>query len=363
MERIILQIDLDSFYASVEILRRPELKGKPVVVCVFSGRTDDSGAVATANYLARELGIRAGMPISMAKERGKDKAVFLPTDLAYYREVSDRVMEIIRSYSDVFEQRSIDEAYLDLAGIANTFEEAEEIAKEIKKDILESEGLTCSIGIGPNKLVAKMASKAKKPDGLTIVKPEEVKGFLWPLPASKLFGVGPKSLEVFQKLGIKTIGDLAACDMKKLVEEFGENRGKEFHEHANGIDEGPVTETERQQLSKLGTLKKDTRNLDEVCEKLDELLVDLAKKISDKNLKFKTISVIAINTGLETFTKSKTLESASGSAQVVREESRFLMDSLLREREKDLLRRCGLRVSNFEKLQEPDKKQKTLLNF
>ena len=131
----------------------------------------------------------------------------------------------------------------------------------MKEKIFREEKITCSIGIAQNKLVAKMASKVKKPDGLTLIKPEEVKGFLSPLPVKKLFGVGPKSLEVFEKLGVKTISDLAKTDVKVLVDSFGENKGNEIWERANGIDDSPVEETERQQLARIGTLKENTNNL------------------------------------------------------------------------------------------------------
>ncbi len=363
INKIILQLDLDSFYASAEEVRNTELKGKPVVVCVFSGRTENSGAVATSNYLARESGIKAGMYIMKARELAAKETVFLPTDMEYYKEVSQRIMEIIRTYSDKFEQRSIDEAYLDLSEKVNSFEQAKTLAEKIKKEILEAEGITCSVGLGPNKLIAKMASKVKKPDGLTIIKQEEVKGFLNPLPVKKLFGIGPKSLEFFEKIGIKTIEGLSKADVNLLVSQFGENKGREIWEHANGVDNSEVEETERQQLAKIGTLKEDTGDLEKICEKLFELADQLELKIEKENKKFKSVAIIVILTNLETHTKSRSLPDYSDSIEVVKQEARALMKEFLENNPGKKLRRCGVRVSSFEEKVIEDKKQKTLFNF
>ena len=362
-DRIILQLDLDSFYASAEEKRNPELKGKPVIVCVFSGRTQDSGAVATSNYLARELGIKSGMYIMKAKELASKETVFIPTDMEYYKEVSERIMNILRNYSDKFEQRSVDEAYLDLSSDATDFEQAKKLAEDIKRVIFEREGITCSIGIGPSKLIAKMASKVKKPDGLTIVKPDEVRKFLNPLPAKKLFGIGPKSLEIFEKIGIKTIEDLSKTDVKILVENFGGNKGREIWEHANGIDNSEVEEIERQQLSKIGTLKQDSSDLDFICEKLFELADELKIKIGEEKKKFKSVSIIVILTNLETHTKSRSLPEFTENIEVVKTEAKNLMKEFLENNPDKKLRRCGVRVSGFPEKKEEIKGQKTLFGF
>ncbi len=365
--RIILQLDLDSFYASAEEKRKPELKGKPVVVCVFSGRTEDSGAVATANYKARELGIKSGMYIMQAKQLANQETVFIPTDMDYYKEVSERIMDIIRTYSEKFEQRSIDEAYLDLSSRVKNFEEAVKLADELKKEISEKEGITCSIGIGPNKLIAKMASKAKKPDGLTIIKPEEVKDFLNPLPVKKLFGIGPKSLEIFEKMGIKTIEDLSKTDVKFLIDNFGEKKGEEIWEHANGVDNSEVEETERQQLSKIGTLKQDSSDLDFICDKLFELADELKIKIDKEKKQFKSVSIIVILTNLETHTKSRSLENFTDDIEIVKTETKNLMKEFLESNPGKKLRRCGVRVSGFPENtvedEKQEKKQRTLFGF
>ncbi len=361
--RIILQLDLDSFYASAEEARNPSLKGKPVVVCVFSGRTEDSGAVATSNYLAREAGIKAGMYIMKAKELATRETVFIGTDMEYYKKVSERIMNILRNYSNKFEQRSIDEAYLDLSGEVRDFEEAARLAQDIKRVVFEMDGITCSIGLGPNKLIAKMASKAKKPDGLTVIKSDEVRNFLNPLPVKKLFGIGPKSLEFFEKVGIRTIEDLSKTDVNILVKQFGEKKGKEIWEHANGVDNSEVEETERQQLSKIGTLKQDSSDLEFICIKLFELADELKVKIEKEQKKFKSVSIIIILTNLETGTRSRSLPDYTQNIETIKGEAKNLMKEFLEKNPGKKLRRCGVRVSSFEEKGAQDKKQKNLFSF
>jgi len=353
--RIILHVDLDSFYASVEEVRNPKLKGKSIVVCVFSGRSEDSGAVATANYPAREFGIKSGMPISQAKKLGGDLCFYLAIDKEYYTEISERVMDILREHADKFEQRSIDEAYLDVSSLGN-FEKAKEVAEKIKKEILESEKITCSIGISENKILAKTATGFQKPDGLTVLKKEEIKEKLHPLPLKKLHGIGPKTAEALERLRIRTIGDLAAFDEKKIKEALGETRGKDIWEKANGIDESHIEEQERQQISRLGTLKENTRDIVVVYGKLEELIEELKGKIEKK---FKTISIIAITKSLKTYTKSVTLYDLTDSIEIIKTESRKLLEEFLKENQEEL-RRCGVRVSNF---QEEENKQKKLFDF
>ncbi|MBI4170205.1 MAG: DNA polymerase IV, partial [Candidatus Aenigmarchaeota archaeon] len=250
MQRIIMHMDLDSFYASVEEKRNPDLAGKPIVICVFSGRSADSGAVATANYKARELGIKAGIPITAAKRLASDETVFLPNDIEYYREVSERIMELIEEDCDSLEQASVDEAYMDVTNKSlGMWENAEKIAKDIKNNIKEHERLTCSIGIGPNKLIAKMASKLKKPDGLTVIKDEDVYKFLENLEIRKIHGIGGKTAEILNSLGIKTAKDLAHFNPLLLEERIGKNKTKLLQEKAQGADNTPVEQKEAQQIS------------------------------------------------------------------------------------------------------------------
>jgi DNA polymerase IV (DinB-like DNA polymerase) len=357
--RIIMHIDLDSFYASVEETRQPGLKGKPVVVCMFSGRKG-SGAVATANYKARKLGIRSGQPVRTARELATRDTVFLKADREFYRKVSDRIMSLLKKRADNFEQRSIDEAYLDVSGLGS-YRKAEKMAREIKEEILSKENLTCSVGIGPNKLVAKMASREKKPDGLAAVRERDVRKFLSGKPVEKLPGIGPKTLKVLERFSVRTVRDLAGIGRKTLQREFGERKGLLLHKHALGIDNEPVEEAPRQQLSRLGTLEENTNNFSKITSKLTSLADDLFKKIKKEKLKFRTITLITVSTSLEMKTRSTTLPSTSGKKEDILEKAGILLESFLKENPHEILRRVGIRVSSLE--HSETKKQKALTDF
>ncbi len=359
MSRVILLLDLDYFYAQAEEVRKPELKGKPVAVCMFSGRSEFSGAVATANYEARRLGVHAGMPIAFAKQKSND-LVLLRADREYYTAVSDRIMELLRSHTDRFEQVSIDEAYLDVGERAHgDFGEAEKIAMEIKAGILEGEKLTCSIGIGPNKLVAKMAAGTKKPDGLTIVEPEGVKEFLGTKKIPDLHGVGPKTIEVLEQNGIATIEQLSSTPVARLQEWFGENKGKALHGKALGIDESEVEEKARQQFSRITTLKENTSDPDKLIVEAGKLAGELAERCTGEKVFFRTVSVIVISNKLEDVTRSKTLPAPTQDKNKIIETVAELFKNFFAERPDFIARRFGLRVSGFG---EP-KKQKGIFEY
>lgn len=349
-----MHVDFDSFYASVEENRNPQIKGKPIVICMFSGRTQDSGAVATANYLARGMGIKAGIPISHAKSLSED-AVFLPADLEYYRSVSDEIMDALRNYAPMFEQRSIDEAYMDVSD--KGYDEASKIAEKIKEDIKTNFGVTCSIGIGPNKLIAKMASRYKKPDGLTTVRPEYVIEFISPMTADKIHGVGAVTVTALNEMGIKTIYELAAVEQQTLAERFGTTKGEFLYNAAHGIDESPVEELERKQYSRIGTLKENTRDINVVMEMMSRLIEALHEKLVKNKVWFKTVSIIAITTNLELHTKSRTLPAETNSIDALQENFVELMKEFLKENPA-ALRRCGVRVSSLS-----EKKQFSLKEF
>ncbi|MGI0005798.1 MAG: Y-family DNA polymerase, partial [Nitrososphaera sp.] len=217
--RVVMHVDFDYFFAQCEELRKPEIKARPVVVCVFSGRTEDSGAVSTANYVARKYGVKSGIPIKAAKSKlaGIPDAVLLPLDAPYYRQVSEKAMAIIKSHAQVFEHVGIDECYVDVSGAPDP----EKLARQIKGEIKSRLQLTCSVGIAPNKMLAKIASDMQKPDGLTAVKPQDAAGFVAALDVDKIPGIGPKTKERLAQLGVVTAGQLAAFDLFKLIDEFG----------------------------------------------------------------------------------------------------------------------------------------------
>lgn len=355
-----MHVDIDSFYASVEENRNPLIKGKSIVICVYSGRTEDSGAVSTSNYKARELGIKAGMPIIIAKRiaKGKD-VIFLPVDMDYYREVSERIMDLMEEESEIIEQVSIDEAYLDITEISKgDWDKAVEMAKIIKEKILSQEGLTVSIGLAPNKFVAKMSSDFQKPNGLTVVKKENITKFLENMPVSKLHGIGSKTTNALNELGIQTAKDLAAFDLGELEEVFGRNKAKLLHDKSLGIDESLVRPKEKKQLSRIGTLKEDTNNKEIINEKIFELARDMENRIHKSNVSFRTVSIMIIDTELKTQTKSETIPQTNDIKRVISISSN-LLEKYLKENPGRELRRVGIRISNL----EFSKAQKTLDDF
>lgn len=357
-----MHIDLDYFFAQVEERENSSLKDKPVVVCVYSGRTEHSGAVSTANYIARKFGVKSGMPIMLAEKilSGKD-AVFLAVNHELYDKVSDKVMGIINEFGDKFEQVSVDEAFIDVTKrLAGDFEKAEEFVAEVKKTIKSKERLTCSVGVGPNKLIAKMASSFKKPDGLTVVKPPDVKKFLNPMPVGKLYGIGEKTEEKMGKLGVKTIEDLARIEVSKLIEIFGKKLGTYFHLAANGIDNEPVQDRESaESLSRIATLKEDTRNLESMIPVLNRLSEEVKVRLDMQNLNCASVGVITVMEDLTLHSKSRTLDSPTEDIETIKSILIELLEMLLKDKTDLNIRRLGVKVS---KLSEKGK-QKPINEF
>ena len=225
--RIIAHVDMDAYYASVEARYNPALRDKPVVVGADPKEGHGRGVVEAASYAARRYGIRSAMPISRAwklaeaaRRQGEPEVVFVHGNRKLYSEVSERVMAILAAGGDAFEEASIDEAYLDLSSLAS-FEAAVDRARTLKREIAEREGLTCSVGLGPNKLVAKIASDFKKPDGMTVVAPEDVQAFLDPMGIRVIPGIGPKTEAELHERGIRTVRDLRALERAQLADWFG----------------------------------------------------------------------------------------------------------------------------------------------
>ncbi len=349
MNRVIGHIDLDYFYAQVEEVENPSIKDRPVVVCVFSGRTEDSGVVSTANYRAREFGVKSGIPIVVAKKKleGKDP-VIVRMEIAKYEAVSDRVMEIVRSKVDVLEQAGIDEAFFDLtAKSKGDFGVAVDVAHQIKEAVLHEEMLTCSVGLGRSKVVAKLGSDTAKPGGLAVILPESTEAFLGNLEVTKLYGIGPKTAEALGTLGVKTVGELAKADIGTLTDTFGRKLAVYLHDAANGQDEEEVTANGiPTQFSRIVTLKEDTTDAEEVMEELADAVKDVASKLSSQRMSFRTLSVIAILTDLSTKTRSKTFETPINGLSSV-EDSLLDLFSELSETTDKQFRRVGIRVSDL----------------
>ena len=361
MQRIILHIDFDYFYAQVEEIARPEAKGKPIVVCMFSGRSEFSGAVATCNYIARKYGIKSGIPIIRAKKLldGHD-ALFLPANHQLYAEISYKAMEILERFADKFEPASIDEAFLDITKKANgSYAKVQSLAEQIKKEIKQKLNLTCSIGIAPNKLVAKIASDFQKPNGLTIVKPEEVQSFLAYLDVDKIPGIGKKTKEFLAGIGIITIADLRNHDPTDIVEKFGKNIGAWLIRAARGEDDSEVGIIQDQkQISRISTLKRNSRDFNEFESDVDYLIADVTNELKDRNLLCETVGIIAIDEELQTLTRTRTLQHAINDLNEIKRIVHELYKELLEQISRDL-RRIGVKV---EKLQSKAG-QKTLGEF
>lgn len=233
--RRILHIDMDAFFASIEQMRHPELRGKPLVIGGSRGHAK-MDVVSTASYEARKFGIYFNMPLNTARELCPH-AIFLPSDYGEYLKISEKIKDVLEKYCPIMEDAGIDEAFLDISPIDKP---AEKIAQELKKIILNETGLTCSIGVAPNKLLAKIASDMQKPDGLTIVTGHDIENCIWSLPVSKLLGVGPSTERSLKAMGIETIGDLATLSIDILTRKFGKSRGRYLYEASRGIDNSPL---------------------------------------------------------------------------------------------------------------------------
>ncbi len=349
LSRVIGHIDLDYFYAQVEEVENPSLRGRPVIVCVFSGRTEDSGAVATANYKARELGVHSGMPIVLAKKKLEGtNAAIIRMEHEKYEVVSERIMADLERMVDVLEPTGIDEAFFDLtASSGGDYARARRAAESIKECIFKGESLTCSIGLGRSKVVAKLGSDAAKPGGLTVVIPDSTEAFLGPLPVSKLYGVGPKTTAVLEEMGIKTVGQLATSNPADLEDRFGKKFGAYLSAAAAGTDSDPVVAgLEPTQFSRIITLKRDTRDPGEAVDQLSRGIEYLHDKLMSSSKSCKTVSAIAILTDLSTKTRSRSFESPVRDPAKIRGAALTLFEDLSKTVSKDF-RRVGLRVSGL----------------
>ena len=342
--RLIFHLDMDHFYTAVEERERPEIKGSPVIVGADPKEGKGRGVVSTSNYEARKSGVRSGMPISMAW-RLCPRAVYLPPNFPLYIKVSNEIMALARAYADRFEQWGIDEAFLDVSEKVADWSEAEVLARRIKQEIKEKEGLTASIGVGPNKLVAKVASDFHKPDGLTIVKEEDTAKFLEPLPVRKLLWVGRKTETKLKELGVNTIGDLARYDPSALTSMFGV-MGLQMHLMAKGIDRSEVEERVGvKSVSHETTFEEDTTDSTAIFQALDALCEEVLKETVDQHLLFKTVTVKIRYQGFETHTRSKTLPFLSNRMRDLQKTANELLFTNLHKNRK--VRLIGVRVSSL----------------
>ncbi|MCV0412242.1 DNA polymerase IV [Nitrosarchaeum sp.] len=348
--RIIFHIDFDYFFAQCEEVRTPDLKSKPVCVCVFSDRGGDSGAIATANYIARKFGVRSGIPIIFAKKRLEERkdAMFLPVDFDYYEEMSQKAMDIIKKSADIFEYVGKDEAYLDVTDrVDGNFDTASHLAQQIKNAVREKLKLSCSIGVSSNKLISKIASDFRKPDGLTIVSPEKIEEFLEQLKIRVIPGIGKKTEARFTEMNFETIKDVKKLDVFTLNKEFGRKHGTYIFNAVRGIDIDPVKEREASiQYSKLSTLKKDSIDYEFLAANIIELCKELHGIIKKNNKTFKSVGIQFIQSDLTNKTKSRMLKNHTSSLEELQKNALLLLKESLEE-QKSTIRRLGVKVSEL----------------
>ncbi len=299
----ILHIDMDAFYASVAERDDPTLRGKEVVVGAGA-----RGVVLSANYAARKLGIRAAMPVGRA-QRMAPHAIFVHPDHARYSEVSSHVMEIFHSYTPLVEPLSLDEAFLDVTGSKRLKGSGREIGAKIREEISASQGITCSVGIASTKFIAKLASQHCKPNGLLEIAPDRVLEFLHPLPVNAIWGVGPKTNEELQRLGLRTVADIAQTPRSTLIRALGEGTGASLYELAWGRDYRDVTPDEPDKsISAAETFAEDLEDPDEILREFLRLIEKATGRMRKRNLAAQTVSIKVRFSDFKTITRSKTLE-------------------------------------------------------
>jgi DNA polymerase-4 len=332
---------MDAFFAAVEQKRRPELIGKPVVIG-GSGDPTKRGVVATASYEARKFGIYSAMPLKTAYNLCPH-AVFLPVDYETYSRESQRIKDILRRFTPIMEDVGIDEAFLDISGIDKP---SEEIAKEIKRQINNETKLTCSIGVAPNKLLAKIASDMEKPDGLTIILPDEREHILQPLPVRKLWGIGPKTETYLKDMGTETIGALASLSLDTLVDTFGTSYGNYLYHASRGIDDSPlVTHWEPKSISRETTFQKDVMNWQFIAKTLAELTREVVTDMKENGFKARTVTVKIRFSDFETLTRAHTIPQSTDAEGEIRKAA---FACLKRVELKKKVRLVGVRASHLE---------------
>ena len=350
--RVIAHLDMDAFYASVELLRYPELKGRPVVV--GGGRRSQPeetidpatgvrtrrfarlgdyagrGVATTASYEARALGVHSAMGL-MKAARLAPEAVLLPADFDAYRSYSRRFKAAVARLAPLIEDRGIDEIYVDLTDVVaarvprdedESWREARAVAQAIKQAVRDATGLSCSIGLTPNKLLSKIASELDKPDGLTVVTLPQIAARIWPLPARKINGIGPKTAERLASLNIRTIGELAQTEREWLIERFGKALGSWMHEAAHGRDERPVvTHSEPKSISRETTFERDLhakRDRDALSRIFTELCVELSEDLCRAGYAGRTIGLKLRYDNFRTVTRDQTIAAPTQDAQTIR---------------------------------------------
>jgi DNA polymerase-4 len=336
---MILHIDMDAFFASVEQLDDPRLKNK----CVIVGGTSNRGVVSAASYEARQFGIHSAMPIYQARQKCPHGS-FVPPRMGRYKEVSKKVMALLRDFSPLVEPVSIDEAYLDITGCRRLFGEPREIAWAIKRKIKETVHLTCSVGVAPNKFLAKIASDVQKPDGLTLILPDQVAAFIDSLPVKKVPGVGKKMLHQLELLGIRTLGDVQRLPEKSLIKHLGKF-GKRLRALSSGSDDSRVTpHAPHKSISSERTLAADTRDAELLKRYLLRQSGEVARQLRQAGVRAKTITIKIKDEDFKTITRRTSIAVPTQSSKTIYRHAARLMADYKTTRK---IRLVGVGTSGF----------------
>jgi DNA polymerase IV (DinB-like DNA polymerase) len=338
---VYLHIDMDYFFAQLEEKRRPMAKDKIIVVCVYSGRTPDSGVVSTVNYPGRAVGIHSGMPIAFAKKRVPPAdSVFVPVDHEYYGQMSAQIDAIVRQVCDRVVQASIDEWNVE-------DETAAEKAELVKAKVKQGLGLSCSIGVAPTLLGAKMAASKSKPDGLLILDADEERRMIGFSEVEKVPGIGPKTAEALRAMGAERVRDIIKLDPMMLVETFGRKAGAWLHDLGRGrYDSGLGEEKEQEEVSRIGTLREKTRDPYMLLAKLEELEGEAKERLIALKKSYRTLSIIFVTEDLRTHTKSMSFRNPRGWSEDISKERKALVEEFLAGNPLEV-RRIGIRFGNF----------------
>ena len=336
---MILHIDMDAFYASVEELDNPWLKGK----CVIVGGTSNRGVVSAASYTARKLGVHSAMPIFQAKQKCPE-GIFIPPRMNRYKEISKKIMSLLREFTPLVEAVSIDEAYLDISDTTLLHGDPEDIALQIKQRIKDTVHLTCSIGVAPIKFLAKIASDMNKPDGLTVILPDDVPGFIDTLPIQKVPGVGKKTFRQLELMGINKLGDISKYPEKTLLDRLGKF-GKRLMELAAGNDRSQVTPYSRHKsVSSERTLGEDTRDKSLLKRYLLKQAEEVARHLRKSGFRGKTITIKLKHSDFKQITRSITINAPTQSSKKIFQHAASLLDDYKTPKK---LRLIGVGVSNL----------------
>ena len=342
-ERTILHVDMDAFYASVEQHDRPELAGLPVVV----GGAGSRGVVAAASYEVRRFGVHSAMPMREALRRCPQAVVVTPR-FKRYREVSSTVFDVFREFTDLVEGLSLDEAFLDVTGSTGLFGSGEDMAREIKKRIRERTGVSASVGVSHNKLLAKLGSGMHKPDGLTVIRPGDVQAMLDPLPVGRLHGVGPKTVARLEEQGIFTLGQLRTAP-ESLLWPLLRRETRTFQDRAAGIDDRPViSDAQEKQISSEETFDTDIRDHKEMRERLAQLADRTTARLRARQFKAGMVSIKVRRRDFETYTRQRSFNPPTQETRLIAQVAADLLEHWLAEQPRAAVRLLGVGVSDLE---------------